>query len=172
MRIGMSQQDQNKMTPLSDDISNYSTDVETGDNDAHNQKNVHVSDRTRGIRPRKQLWYMLGFVTILVLVAMVVVAVLVSRGSGGQLSPLQQQLSEIAYSISSKKDLQNSGAPQYMAYNWLIHEDTFYNDAKNISRELVAQRYVLAVFYYATKGHQKWVDTSIGCKVVNAWATG
>ena len=156
----MPQQDLNKMTPLSDDISNYSTDVETGDNNNHNKKNAHLSDRASGTRRRKQLWYILGFVSVLVLTAVVVVVVLVFGESGGQLTPQQQQLSEIAYSISSKNDLQNSASPQYMAYNWLIHHDTFYNNANNIPRELAAQRYVLAVFYYATMGHQQWVDTS------------
>ena len=156
----MPQQDQNKMTPLSDDISNYSTDVETGENDAHNKKNAQFSDPSSGTRGRKQLWCILGFVSVLVLTAVVVVAVLVFGDSGGQLTPQQQQLSEIAYSISSKNDLQNSASPQYMAYNWLIHKDTFYNNDSNIPRELAAQRYVLAVFYYATMGHQQWVNTS------------
>jgi hypothetical protein len=160
MRIAMPQQDQDKTTPLSDDISNYSTDVETGDNDTHNKNSVHVSDPSSGTRRRKQLWYILGFVSVLLLAAIVVVAVLVFGGSGGQLTPQQQQLSEMANSISSKKDLQNSASPQYMAYNWLIHKDTFYNDADNIPRELAVQRYVLAAFYYATMGHKNWVATS------------
>ena len=155
----MPQQDQNKSTPFSDDISKYShTDVETGDNvTAHNKKSsvVPVSARSSsGTRRRKQLWHTLGFVSVLVLVAVVVVAVVVFGGSGGPLTPQQQQLSEIVDSISSKKDLQNSASPQYMAYDWLIHQDAFYN-ADSIPTELVVQRYVLAVFYYATMGHQK-----------------
>jgi hypothetical protein len=150
------QQDQNKMTPLSDAISNYSTDIETGGKDVSNTKRGLVN----GNRQRKQLWYVLGFVSVLVVAAIVVVAVLVAGGSGGLLTPQQQQLSEIAKSVSSQKDLQNSASPQYLAYNWLIDEDTFFNDADIMPRDLVVQRYILAVVYYATMGHQNWVNTT------------
>ena len=163
MQIAMAmpqQQDQNKVTPLSDAISNYSTDIETGGNDASNTKRDHVNNRSSGNRQRKQLWYILGFVSVLVVAAIVVVAVLVAGGSGGQLTPQQQQLSEIAKSVSNQKDLQNSASPQYLAYNWLIDEDTFFHDADSMPRDLVVQRYVLAVFYYATMGHQNWVNTT------------
>jgi hypothetical protein len=149
--MAMPQQDQNKMTPL--------YDIETGGNAANNTKIGHVNNHSSGNRRRKQLWYILGFVSVLVVAAVVVVAVLVG-GSGGQLTPQQQQLSEIAKSVSSQKDLQNSASPQYMAYNWLLDEDTFYNDVDSMPRELVVQRYVLAVFYYATMGHQNWVATT------------
>jgi cytoskeletal protein RodZ len=155
MQISMpqQQQDQNKTTP----ISNYSMDIETGDQVAHN-KTTSQSIRN-GTTRRRQMWYILGVVSVFVLVAVVLVAVLVVGGAGGQqLTPEQQQLHEIVNSISSQKDLQNSASPQYMAYNWLVHKDTFSND--NISREQVVQRYVLAVFYYATMGHQSWVASS------------
>ena len=160
MRIAMPQRDQNKMSPLSDFISNYSTDIETGDNNANNTKSGQVNNHASGTRRRTQLWYILGFVSVLIVVAVVVVAVLVVGGSGGQLTPQQQQLSEIVKSVSSQKDLQNSASPQYMAYNWLMSQNTIYNDADIIPRELAVQRYVLAVFYYATMGHQNWVVSS------------
>ena len=158
--IAMPKEDQHKMTHLSDAISNYSTDIETGGNDASNTKRGQVNNRSSGNRRRKQWWYILAFVSVLVVAAIVVVAVLVVGGSGGQLTPQQQQLSEIAKSVSSQKDLQNSASPQFMAYNWLLDEDTFHNDVDSMPRELVVQRYVLAVFYYATMGHQNWVATT------------
>lgn len=155
MRDAIPQLDQNKMNPLSDAISTFSTDVETGtptNDDIHNNKKLVLSSETKR---RTRLWYLLGIVSVLVVAAVVVVAVLVF-GSNDQLTPQQQKLSEIAKSISSKKDLQNSASPQNMAYNWLIHKDTFYNDAETIPSELAIQRYVLAVFYYATMGDKNW----------------
>jgi hypothetical protein len=155
----MPQLDQSKMNPLSDAISTFSTDVETGTptNDGTNTRKGHRSNETRS---RTRLWYILGGVSVLVLAAVVVVAVLVLVGSNDQMTPQQQKLSEIAKSISSKKDLQNSASPQNMAYNWLIHKDTFYNNARTITRELAVQRYVLAVFYYATMGDKNWGTAS------------
>ena len=158
--MAMPQQDQNKVTPLSDAIGNYSDDIETGGEAVNTTKRGQVNNGSSGNRRRKQLWYILAFVSVLVVAAIVVVAVLVAGGSGGQLTPEQQKLSEIAKSVSSQKDLQNSASPQYMAYNWLLDEDTFYNDVDSMPRELVVQRYVLAVFYYATMGHQNWVATT------------
>ena len=110
--MAMPQQDQNKVTPFSGATSNNSTDIETGCNDVSSAKGGHVNNRSNGNRRRKQLWYILGFVSVLVVAAIVVGAVLVVGGSGGQLTPQQQQLSEIAKSISSQKDLQNSASPQ------------------------------------------------------------
>jgi hypothetical protein len=156
MRVSTPKLDQNNMNPS---LGAISTDVEAGtttNDDGHTKKDDHSSGTTRR---RKQLWYIIGGVSVLVLAAVVVVAVLVFA-SQDDFTPQQQQLSEIAKSISNKQDLQNPASPQNMAYNWLIHQDTFYSDADAIPRELVVQRYVLAVFYYATMGHPNWVPTS------------
>ena len=156
--------DQHKMHPLTDAMSTFSTDdAETGahtNDDAYTKKDGRSSGTTRR---RKQLWYIMGCVSVLVLAAVVVVAVLVFS-SQDQFTPQQQQLSEIAKSISSKKDLHNPASPQNMAYNWLIHQDTFHSEADTIPREMAVQRYVLAVFYFATRGYQNWVATSTWLK--------
>ena len=116
----MPQQGQNKVTTtLSDVISNYSNNIETGGNDVNNMKSGHANNCSSGNIQRKQLWYILGFVSVLAVAAIVVVAVLVVGGSGGRLTHQQQQLSEIAKSISSQKYLKNSASPQYMAKQML-----------------------------------------------------
>ena len=155
----MSPQVQNKVvTPA---IRNDSIDIETGVNNnvVNNMKSGHANHR--GNRRRLWLYILLGFVTVLVVAAMVVVAVVVAAGGGSDapLTPQQQQLSEIAKSVSRQKDLQNSASPQNMAYHWLIHQDEFANDS-SLPKELIVQRYVLAVFYYATMGHQNWETAS------------
>ena len=104
---------------------------------------------------RKRWWYILGAASMVLLAAVIAVAVLVS-GSGGDLTSQQQQLSEISKSLSSESDLQDTNSPQAKAYQWLVYDDILYKDAKSIPKEWAAQRYVLAVFYYATMGPYKW----------------
>lgn len=118
-----------------------------------------VTENSSQLGRRPRLWYVLGGVSLLLLAAVIAVAVLVF-GPGGGLSPQQQQLSEIAKSISSEEDLQNKASPQALAYEWLVYEDKFYRDTDNIPRDWAEQRYVLAVFYYATMGPYSWEVTT------------
>jgi len=118
-----------------------------------------VSENSGRLRRHPRLWYILGGVSMLLLAAVITVAVLVFKPSGG-LTSQQQQLSEFAKSISSEEDLQNKASPQALAYEWLVNEDTFYKDSENIPRDWAVQRYVLAIFYYATKGPYNWEVTT------------
>jgi len=112
-----------------------------------------TSSRLRG-RPRR-LWYMLGAVSCLLLASVIAVAVLVFGKKDG-LTAQQQQLHEIAYKISSEKDLQNKSSPQALAYDWLVNVDTLYAEADEVPEVWAIQRYVLAVFYFSTMGPYNW----------------
>ena len=64
----------------------------------------------------------------------------------------QQTISDVVRSISDEKSLAISTSPQAQAYHWLVFEDNLWEDPEEVTREMVIQRYVLAVFYYATSG--------------------
>lgn len=61
-------------------------------------------------------------------------------------------LSDIIKSISSPADVDTIGTPQNLSSNWLINIDSSYicPDDQN-----VAQRYIMGVFYYSTRG-DRW----------------
>ena len=56
--------------------------------------------------------------------------------------------------ISSSIDLVNSNSPQFQAMEWILSIDTVCPSDDNLT-----QRYILAVFYYATEGN-KWSQCS------------
>lgn len=116
-----------------------------------------VSESERSTK-RPKLWYVLGGVSILLVGAVIAVAVLMANRGG--MTPQQEQLSEIAKSISSPEDLGNKASPQAKAYEWLVYEDKLWADANEIPRDMAVQRYVLAVFYFSTSGPFSWEDNS------------
>ena len=178
--VPVPQQDEHEMdAPLTTIGISNPTDVETGtesDISANTNKKSPgqgLRNGTGGVARRRRLWYILGGVSVLLLAAAIAVAVVVFGSRGGGLTPQQQQLSEIAKSISSEDDLHDSATPQAMAYGWLINEDTFYEGLDTIPRDLAAQRYVLAVFYYATNGPDKWKLTTnwlMGSECLAEWS--
>lgn len=68
----------------------------------------------------------------------------------------QQQLDSIIGSISNETDLTQPNSPQALARDWLLLQDPLQLDPANVTRARVTQRYVLAVFYYATGGPSSW----------------
>lgn len=110
-----------------------------------------------GKRRRPTFWYALAFMSVLLIVAVVVVAVIVAGNHKEKLSAQQQKLSDVVASISDPAALSNSGSPQAKARHWLLFEDMLWaNEANAVTREMATQRYVLAVFYFATSG-ASWI---------------
>jgi hypothetical protein len=57
-------------------------------------------------------------------------------------------------SVSSASDLETSGTPQNRAISWLLTQDTRYLCHDD---EYLIQRYILAVFYFSTRGI-RWIE--------------
>ncbi len=73
------------------------------------------------------------------------------------------RISKIIDSVSTKADLENPDSPQSKARDWILNEDTFDSFCPppcNRDRRDggVIQRYVLAVFYFATGGDDAWLS--------------
>lgn len=98
----------------------------------------------------KRFWYMVLFTSLLIIVAVIAVAVAVSQN--GNLSSNQKEISDIIISLSGKEEISNKYSSQRKAYTWMVHEDKYFKDNETLDRNSVVQRYVLAVFYYATNG--------------------
>ena len=60
-------------------------------------------------------------------------------------------------SISDATDLRRTSTPQGKAVDWLVYVDSMYLCPDDT---YLIQRYVLAVLYYATNGHQGWLTCS------------
>ena len=60
-------------------------------------------------------------------------------------------------SISDATDLRRTSTPQGKAVDWLVYVDSMYLCPGD---SYLIQRYVLAVLYYATNGHQDWLTCS------------
>ena len=59
--------------------------------------------------------------------------------------------------ISEAHVLQDTSSPQHQALQWMLHEDT---ESYDLSEERITQRYVLAVFFFATGGYQAWYQSN------------
>lgn len=127
-----------------------------GEKNNFQRSNEITSDNQR--RRPKRLWYSLTAISVVLFVAVITLMVL-TIGGGNKLSPQQQQLSNIAKSISDESDLKTQTSPQAQAYNWLVFEDELFTKSDtDIPQGLATQRYVLAVFYFATSGMTAWQD--------------
>lgn len=58
--------------------------------------------------------------------------------------------------MSNPEDFDEPGTPQNLALEWILNEDTAYLCPQD---ESLVQRYVLAVFYYSTRG-DRWRECS------------
>jgi hypothetical protein len=73
----------------------------------------------------------------------------------------QQLLHDIVVGVSGGAILQDTTSPQSQARNWLLYEDTMWlSPSTSFTSERITQRYVLAIFYYATNGPNSWKDNN------------
>ena len=105
-------------------------------------------------RGKSFLRYILVIFAFLLIGAVIAVGVvLVGKNKKERLSPRQQQLSDIVATVSDSAKLSNSATPQAKARHWLLFNDKLWvREDLVVTREMAVQRYVLAVFYFATSG--------------------
>lgn len=123
---------------------------------------------------RRTLWYALACMSLLIIGAMIVVGVRMAGNNTSTLTPRQQQLSDTVNSISDSTALANPASPQAQARHWLLFDDDLWVDqTQEITRDMVVQRYVLAVFYFATGGPTYWIGNNWlhgrECNQNNSW---
>jgi hypothetical protein len=78
----------------------------------------------------------------------------------------RNQLLEIYSTVSRQADILTSGTPQNLAFEYVINDEVYCLCPNNASCELV-QRYVMAVYYYSTKG-DGWVNCGAKSLVCNS----
>ena len=98
----------------------------------------------------KRFWYMVLFTSLVTIGAIIAVAVAIS--SSGDLSSNQQEIHDIIISISGEDAIANKYSSQRKAHKWMVHQDKYFAEKDTLDRNSVVQRYVLAVFYFATNG--------------------
>lgn len=69
----------------------------------------------------------------------------------------EQAFRNIVTGVSSEADLETSGSPQAMAFDWIVRNDPAQLDPVTVSAREIQERYILGVFFYATGGAE-WVD--------------
>jgi Leucine-rich repeat (LRR) protein len=131
-------------------------------------------------RRRSTTRYVLTTISILLIGAVIAVGVVVTgnmKRSNRALNPRQQELDNVVTSISDPSALANPNSAQAMARHWLVHNDDLWTGDKAaglvVTTEMAAQRYVLAVFYFATSGPSSWIGGNKwlqGQECTNGWA--
>lgn len=142
----------------------------TESSDAPEQTNIEYSvrDIEKPIRTKK-FWFVLISVSCIFIGTIIAISMIVSGKD--TLSAQQQEISEIALSISGQQSIDDDYSPQRMAYMWIVYDDKqFQNENVPLDRDAVTQRYVLSVFYYATNGPlwaaNNWLS---GSECTDAW---
>ena len=135
----------------------------TESSDAPEQINIEYSSGASEKPFRtKRFWCLLVSMSCIFIGTIIAVSLIVSRKSS--LSPQQQEISEIALSISGQESIDDEYSPQRKAYMWIVHDDKlFQNTNEPLNRDAIVQRYVLSVFYFATNG-PLWIE--------NNWLSG
>jgi hypothetical protein len=124
----------------------------TESSDAPEQVNIDYSsvDSVK-IQRSKRFWYCIVITSLVLIGAIIAVAIVLSGDDS--LSSRQQEISDICVSISSQGTIDDTYSPQRKAHKWMVYEDIeFKNSKEPLNHDLVVQRYVLAIIYYATNG--------------------
>jgi hypothetical protein len=80
-----------------------------------------------------------------------------NEGPNDGLDPRQRALQTIVASVSTPTSLQQSDSPQSQAMHWLLYNDNLWMKYfAGVPTTRIIQRYVLAVFYFATQGNTSW----------------
>jgi hypothetical protein len=131
----------------------------TESSDAPEQVNIEYSSAAseKPFRTRR-FWCLMISMSCFFIGVIVLVSVLFSGGK--TMSHQQQEISEIAISISGQESIDDEYSPQRKAYMWIVHDDNLFQNAEeSLNRDAVIQRYVLSVFYFATNG-PLWVENN------------
>jgi len=76
------------------------------------------------------------------------------------LTAKQQSIHDILARVTDSSILKNPNSPQYEARKWLLFSDETTLSSSGDDEATIIQRYVLACFYFATGGKDKWTDSS------------
>ena len=98
----------------------------------------------------------------------------VENDSNFTMTPREAALISIM-AVVSPIGLNDEGSAQYLAKEWLFHFDLLQlTPSATTSNDTIIQRYVLAVFYYATNGPKSWAANNwlAGGECVNLYWTG
>ena len=108
-----------------------------------------------------RFWCLLISMSCIFIGIVVAVSLLLSgKNTLSSLSSQQQEISEIAISVSGQESIDNVHSPQRKAYTWIVHDDKLFQNTKEpLIHDAVVQRYVLSVFYFATNG-PLWVENN------------
>jgi hypothetical protein len=72
---------------------------------------------------------------------------------------------ELYSTVSSKKDIETKDSPQNKAFNWILNKDE-YCVCPFVKGCEPIQRYVMAVYYYSTKG-ENWANCGASSATCN-----
>ena len=142
------------------------------DNIRHHASRLQETNESEEEKKRKKslLWVALALVAVILVGVVVAIGVVMfGGGDDGQstgdgttdgppvLTNRQQMLHDIVKTVSNSGLFTITTTPQHNARKWLLFEDELWLSPEGeVSRERVIQRYVLAVFYYATAGPTAW----------------
>lgn len=138
-------------------------------NDASFAQQQQQPTTTLDVNGRRQtnLLYALVCISLLVIGAVIAVGVVVAgrrrqRGTDRTTAARQQQMSDIVASVvANGTALADPTSPQAQARHWLLFDDDRWVDPSlAMTRNMVVQRYVLSVFYYATGGPTSWMGNN------------
>lgn len=115
---------------------------------------------------RPFLWYILACVSILMIIAVIALSVvLTSKRHTDPMTERQRELSDVISLLTSEDSFLDASSPQAKAHNWIVFNDSVsLNEMDRIGKDRVIQRFVLAVFYFATNGPSSWGE--------NDWLNG
>lgn len=161
-------QEKNLMTVAADSYMKRRSVTESSDAPEHVNIEYSSAASDKPFRT-KRFWCILISISCIFIGVLIAVSLVVSDGD--KLTSQQQGISEIAISVSSQERIDDEYSPQRKAYTWIVYDDKlFQNTDEPLNREEVVQRYVLAVFYYATNGplwaENNWLD---GSECTDAW---
>lgn len=128
-------------------------------------KPTPVSDDDVNARRRKKRYFMIGTVLLLAVVAAVVAAIVSAGGGGGSANgsappktDREEDLNGIFKLISDPALLNTMGTPQNLARSWIANSDPLQLSRYSSTDARIAQRYILAVFWYSTGGQTSWLN--------------
>ncbi|KAG7344981.1 RHS repeat-associated core domain containing protein [Nitzschia inconspicua] len=107
------------------------------------------------------IWTVAGVTLVLIMVIVLSVVITKNNAKPKQGDPLteeQQHVHDVLTKITGPKLLADPTTPQHLARQWLLYEDEI---SETATEEGIIQRYVLAVFHFATGGGDKrWVESN------------
>jgi hypothetical protein len=125
------------------------------------EESTEMHNSTKEKKRPPNLWCGLAIFSALLMAAVAVVGLVVTgRMDRTTLTDRQREIGSIVTSLVDSSTLNDKNSSQAKANQWLVYDDKLWVDEKEtLSREQIMQRYVLALFYFATTG-SSWVENN------------